>query len=153
MTRPGDRAPLAESTAPSMPFPAALPASPSLETAGADDLRFTRSPRSYRVRGLARNLSAESLKVTLRLSAGEHLHLDTLDLYQARQRDIFVKAAALELGVAENVIAGDLSALVLALEPLPTAGMRLAASWHWMTSTRSVPTAMSSALRTRHRAA
>ena len=28
---------------------------------GEDDIRFTRGPRSYRVRGLARNLSAESL--------------------------------------------------------------------------------------------
>lgn len=92
--------------------------------AGEDDIRFNRGPRSYRVRGLARNLSAESLKVTLRLSAGDRLHLDTLDLYQARSRGAFVKAAALELGVAESVIAGDLSALVLALEPLQEAAIR-----------------------------
>lgn len=32
------------------------------------------------------------LKVTLRLSAGDHLHLDTLDLYQARGRATVVKA-------------------------------------------------------------
>lgn len=89
-----------------------------------DDIRFNRGPRSYRVRGLARNLSAESLKVTLRLSAGDRLHLDTLDLYQARSRGAFGKAAALELGVAESVIAGDLSALVLALEPLQEAAIR-----------------------------
>ncbi|RMH93494.1 hypothetical protein EBB59_04385 [Lysobacter pythonis] len=76
------------------------------------------------MRGLARNLSAEVLKVTLRLSAGEHLHLDTLDLYQARQRAAFVKATALELGVAESVIAGDLAALVIALEPLQEAAIR-----------------------------
>ncbi|MDQ3511671.1 MAG: hypothetical protein M3414_08335 [Pseudomonadota bacterium] len=91
---------------------------------GEDDIRFTRGPRSYRVRGLARNLSAESLKVTLRLSAGEGLHLDTLDLYQARARAAFVKAAALELGVSEPTIAGDLAALVLALEPLQEAAIR-----------------------------
>jgi hypothetical protein len=40
--------------------------------AGEDDIRLTRGPRQYRVRGLARNLSAESLKVTLRVSAGDH---------------------------------------------------------------------------------
>jgi hypothetical protein len=62
--------------------------------------------------------------VTLRLSAGEHLHLDTLDLYQARTRTAFAKAAALELGVAESVIAGDLAALVIALEPLQEAAIR-----------------------------
>lgn len=91
---------------------------PALQVISEDDVRFTRGPRAYRVRGLARCLSAESMKVTLRLAMGEHLHLDTLDLYQARARAGFVKAAALELGVTEPVIAGDLSALVLALEPV-----------------------------------
>lgn len=95
-----------------------------LEFAGDDDIRFSRGPRSYRVRGLARCLSAESLKVTLRLSAGEHLHVDTLDLYQARQRAAFVKAAALELGTAESVISADLAALVIAVEPLQEQAIR-----------------------------
>lgn len=113
------------SSALSMPLSAPLPASPSpVEVVSPDEVRFQRGPRSYRVRGLARCLSAESLKITLRLSAGDHLHLDTLDLYQARQRGMFVKAAALELGVSESVIAGDLSALVLALEPLQEAAIR-----------------------------
>jgi hypothetical protein len=108
----------------SLPLSAVPPASGSVEIVGEDDIRLARGPRSYRVRGLARNLSAEVLKVTLRLSCGERLHLDTLDLYQARARGAFVKAAALELGVAESVITGDLSALVLALEPLQEAAIR-----------------------------
>jgi hypothetical protein len=107
-----------------MPSLAVPPASPALEIAGTDDIRLQRGPRSYRVRGLARNLSAEVLKVTLRLNAGDRLHLDTLDLYQARARTAFAKAAALELGVAASVIAGDLSALVIALEPLQEAAIR-----------------------------
>jgi type IV secretory pathway ATPase VirB11/archaellum biosynthesis ATPase len=106
------------------PLSPALPASPSVEVVGEDDIRFARGPRSYRVRGLARNLSAESLKVTLRVSSGDHLHLDTLDLYQARARYAFAKGAAIALGVAEEVITGDLSALVLALEPLQEAAIR-----------------------------
>lgn len=95
-------------------LPTAAPA--GTEVIGEDDIRFQRGPRSYRVRRLARNLSAESRKVTLCLSAGEHMDLDTLDLYQARTRAraAFVKAAALELGVSEPTIAADLSALVLA---------------------------------------
>lgn len=104
--------------------PLLSPHADGLEVVAEDDIRLTRGPRSYRVRGLARNLSAEVLKVTLRLSAGERLHLDTLDLYQARQRAAFVKAAALELGVAESVVSGDLSALVLALEPLQEQAIR-----------------------------
>ncbi len=101
-----------------------LPAADGIEVVNEDDVRFHRGSRSYRVRGLARCLSAEALKVTLRLSAGERLHLDTLDLYQARQRAMFVKAAAVELGVSESVITGDLSALVLALEPLQEQAIR-----------------------------
>lgn len=100
------------------------PLAEGLTIAGDDDIRLVRGPRHYRVRGLARNLSAEVLKVTLRLACSEHLHLDTLDLYQARARSAFVKAAALELGVAEPVIAGDLAALVIALEPLQEAAIR-----------------------------
>lgn len=108
----------------SMPLSGAFPASGALEIAGEDDVRFTRGPRSYRVRGLSRNLSAETLKITLRVSSGERLHLDTLDLYLARARGSFAKATALELGVAESVIAGDLSALVPALEPLQEQAIR-----------------------------
>ncbi|MBA3486044.1 MAG: hypothetical protein H0T88_02445 [Lysobacter sp.] len=119
MTQPLDCSSAALS-APLLPAKAPEPA----VVVGEDDIRFTRGPRSYRVRGLARNLSADSLKVTLRVSAGDHLHLDTLDLYQARARSAFVKATALELGVAESVITGDLSALVLALEPLQEAAIR-----------------------------
>jgi len=104
------------------PLPAPVPDIAQL--VGEDDIRFTRGPRAYRVRGLARNLSAEVLKVTLRLSAGDFLHLDTLDLYQARQRGAFVKAAALALGVPEATIAGDLTALLLALEPLQEQAIR-----------------------------
>jgi hypothetical protein len=126
MTRPGDVSnPLPDdAVALSMSLLPALPASPSLLVVGEDDVRFTRGPRSYRVRGLARNLSAESLKVTLRVSAGEHLHVDTLDLYQARARGAFVKAVSIELGTSESVIAGDVAALMLALEPLQEAAIR-----------------------------
>ncbi|HET7662747.1 MAG TPA: hypothetical protein VFK31_03830 [Rhodanobacteraceae bacterium] len=74
------------------------PAAEAAEVVGEDDIRFARGPRQYRVRGLARNLSAQSLKVTLRLAAGDHLYLDTLDLYQARGRQAFAKGAAVEMG-------------------------------------------------------
>lgn len=113
--------------APSDPSAALLPAPPATEgpvVISEDEVHLARGPRRYRVRGLARALSAESLKVTLRVSAGDRLHLDTLDLYQARQRAGFAKAAALELGSTEAVISGDLSALVLALEPLQDAAIR-----------------------------
>ena len=126
MTRSLNPPALPPADALSAPLLPALPAIRAVVVAGEDDIRFERGPRSYRVRGLARNLSAESLKVTLRVSAGDHLHLDTLDLYQARSRGAFVKAVSVELGVAEPVIAGDLAALILALEPLQEAAIRSA---------------------------
>ena len=125
MTRPSNAPdPLPDdAVALSMSLLPVLPAS-AVVVVGEDDVRFTRGPRQYRVRGLARNLSAEALKVTVRVSAGDHLHVDTLDLYQARARGAFVKAVSLELGVAESVITADVSALMLALEPLQEAAIR-----------------------------
>jgi hypothetical protein len=98
---------------------------------GVEVLTF--GPRRYRVRGLEKNLSYESLKVNLLAAApmaeadrpGEHpdeaahpqaVHVDTLDLYQARARAAFVKSAAAELGVAEEIIKGDVGKVLLALE-------------------------------------
>ena len=109
---------------PSLSAPLPAVADAALEVVSPDEARLTRGPRAYRVRGLARALSAEALKVTLRLSLGERVHVDTLDLYQARSRAAFVKAAAVELGVPDATLAGDLSALVLALEPVQDAGIR-----------------------------
>ena len=113
---------------PQAPDPLAVPLLPAagdgIEVVSPDEARFLRGPRAYRVRGLARALSAEALKVTVRLSLGERLHVDTLDLYQARSRAAFVKAAAVELGVSESLLLADLSALVLALEPVQDAAIR-----------------------------
>jgi DNA primase len=108
-------------TAPLLPV---LAAATQVDIVSADEVKITRGARQYRVRGLARNLSAESLKITLRVSSGDYLHVDTLDLYQARSRSAFIKAAAMELGANESVISGDISALVLALEPIQEQAMR-----------------------------
>lgn len=78
--------------------------------------------RRYRVRGLEKNASYECLKVNVLASAawidgpGDAVHVDTLDLYQARHRQAFAKAAAVELGVTEELIKADLAKLLLALE-------------------------------------
>lgn len=110
--------------APALSAPLVAPLADGLSITGPDEARFVRGPRSYRVRGLARALSAEALRLTVRVSLGERVFVDTLDLYQARGRSAFAKGAAVELGLAEEVIAGDLSALVLGLEPVQEAGIR-----------------------------
>jgi len=100
----------AVAAAPEAPSPAAPPGP------GADDLSVTLGDREYRVRGLGRNLSYDSLKVTLRVARGARLYLDTLDLYAARQRAGFVRQAAEELELAAEVLKGDLATLLLTCE-------------------------------------
>ena len=88
--------------------------------------------RRWRVRGLARNTSYDLLRVNLLVSAREQgergggFHVDTLDLYAARQRLAFVKEAAAELGIAEEVVKEDLAQVLLRVEELADAQVRQA---------------------------
>jgi DNA primase catalytic core len=77
--------------------------------------------RRWRVRGLARNLSYEQLKVNLLVSrenGHQTFHVDTFDLYACRPRLAFTKAAASELEVKEEVVKKDLAKVLLKLEEL-----------------------------------
>ena len=116
---------LAAQVIPDAPVPMPVPETKALGHEREVVVSF--GARRYRVRGLEKNLSYEILKVNVLASApafdgvgdearGEAIHIDTLDLYQARQRTAFVTAAAAELGVAEEVIKGDVGKLLLALE-------------------------------------
>jgi hypothetical protein len=101
--------------------PSVVPASPprplTLERRG-EEMYATAGDRTYRVRGLGKNLSPDALRVNLLVRRGERVHVDTLDLYAARARGLFVSQAAKELGVSEGAIAQDVGALLLALEPV-----------------------------------
>jgi DNA primase len=74
--------------------------------------------RRYRVRGLNKNLSYEQLKINLLIQKGEQFYVDTLDIYSARLRANFIKQAALELGLTEELIKQDLGKVLLKLEEL-----------------------------------
>jgi post-segregation antitoxin (ccd killing protein) len=82
--------------------------------------------RRYRVRGLSRALGAESMKVNVMVSAGEWLHIDTLDLYQAKAREGFVRQAASALSLDPALIARDVARLLLRLETLQGEAIRAA---------------------------
>jgi DNA primase (bacterial type) len=112
--------------APAEPEPA--PAAPApvidvpVETRG-EDIFLMQGERRYRIRGLNKNMSYELLKVNVLVSGrtprGESaFHVDTLDLYSARQRSGFTKQAAEELGIKEEVIRRDLGRVLLKLEEL-----------------------------------
>lgn len=82
--------------------------------------------RRWRVRGLAKNLSAEALKVNLMVSAGALLHVDTLDLYAAKARSAYARQAASSLEMDEAPLAAELSQLLLRLEGLQNAAITAA---------------------------
>jgi DNA primase len=88
-----------------------------------DDIFLMQGDRRYRVRGLNKNMSYELLKVNVLVSGktprnDAAFHVDTLDLYSARQRSVFTKQAAEELGIKEEVVRRDLGRLLLKLEEL-----------------------------------
>ncbi|MEO8024784.1 hypothetical protein [Polaromonas sp.] len=76
--------------------------------------------RSWRVRGLEKNLSPDVLKVNVRIAIasadGGAFHVDTLDLYNAKQRGHFAGQAAAETGVDERHLKADLGRVLMALE-------------------------------------
>jgi DNA primase len=109
---------------PASPSPSsAAPLSPAAEVEG-DEVRFAFGDRRYRVRGLARNTSFDSLRVNLLAGRGDRFHVDTLDIYSARQRAAYVKQAAEELGAQEDVIKADVGKVLLKLEELQDAHAR-----------------------------
>lgn len=108
----------------SAPEPAA-PAAPAPVDTSGDEVTYRFGDRRWRVRGLAQNAKLEQLRVNLLVSreGGESVggqaagfHVDTLELYSARQRASFVTLAATELGVEERVVKRELGEVLLRLE-------------------------------------
>jgi DNA primase len=112
--------------------PVGPPAEPERDAATAcqgdeQQLIIAFGERRYRVRGMPKQLT-EALKVNVLVTcsgaeeltpaaaAEAGLHVDTLDLYQAKARAAFAKLAALEFSVEETVIQHDLGRLLLKLE-------------------------------------
>jgi DNA primase catalytic core len=88
-----------------------------------EDIFIQQGDRRYRVRGLAKNMSYELLKVNVLVSGktprGESaFHVDMFDLYAARQRSSFTKQAAEELCIKEEVIRRDLGHVLMKLEEM-----------------------------------
>ncbi|MFZ1903907.1 MAG: toprim domain-containing protein [Steroidobacteraceae bacterium] len=106
-----------------IPPPPAPVMRPQMQRLGSErEYSLTLGERRYRVRGLEKNSSYETLKVNLLASRlgldglSEAVHVDTLDLYQARSRATFLHQAGIELGLSEEILKADLGKLLLALE-------------------------------------
>jgi DNA primase catalytic core len=104
--------------------PAQAPAKPAAQLSNSqheikgEDIHFQFGERSYRVRGLYKNLSCDSLKVNILASYQEHYHIDTFDLYSARARNLFISQVGDELAIKAEVIKTDVGKLLLELEQL-----------------------------------
>ena len=123
-----------ELVAPTAPEPAPAAPAPTIDVPvemRGEDIFLQQGERRYRIRGLHKNLSYELMKVNVLLSGktprGESaFHVDTLDLYSARQRSGFTKQAAEELGIKEEVLRRDLGRVLMKLEEMQDAQIKQA---------------------------
>jgi hypothetical protein len=72
--------------------------------------------RQYRVRGLQDNTSPLRMKINLKATRDELFHVHLLDLYSSVQRRGFIRDAAAELYVPEELIKRDLGQVLRELE-------------------------------------
>ena len=123
--------PAAKEEAPALPA-AAVPSAPAADAPAQVSEREAvlvfgdgRDARRWRVRGLPKNLAVGVLKVNVMVSADDgRFHVDTLDLYAARARAVFVQQAASELSMADGVLKADLGRVLLKLEALQDEAIR-----------------------------
>jgi hypothetical protein len=100
----GERAPASE--------PLGVPA----VVAAHDELVVETGGHRWRVRHVPKGPTPGSLRVNLMVGAGERFHVDTVDLYAARQRAGFAEAAAAELACPAEQLREELGRVLLATE-------------------------------------
>ena len=108
----------ADPVVPPQASPVTAPATDVAAEVHDDEVVMSFGERRYRIRGLAKNLSPETLKLNVLASRGEAYHVDSFDLYAARSRAHYIGQAAKELAVREDVIKLDLGRVLLKLEAL-----------------------------------
>ena len=122
-----DAPPLPSSLAAALPvLPASpMPATPDTDTAAVvtdNEITMTfgdgLNQRRYRVRGLAKNMSHDVLKVNVLAAKGEAFHVDNIDLYSAKARASYIAQAAIELKLGDELLKADLGRLLLKCEAL-----------------------------------
>ena len=98
-------------------------------TPQGDAWQLVLGDRLYRLTGLEKNSSAESIKITLRLTEpGGLFHLDALDLCRDNERRRFIERAAEETCLTKDLIKRDLGKLLLSLEMLQDRRLAAAAA-------------------------
>src|SRR5471030_2865858 len=88
------------------------------EQTDSGELLMRCGPRVWRVRGWQKNTLSEVMKVNVQVrdeSTGA-FHVDSLDMYHAKQRQTYIATAALELACEASVIKRECGRLLLMLE-------------------------------------
>jgi DNA primase catalytic core len=110
------------STTPAMP-----PSTSSATPESGDEASFHHGDREWRVRGLLANRSPGSLRVNILVRQGggaRGFFVDTVEMYAAKQRALYVRQAAEELELEERVVKRELGEVLLALEHMQDARIK-----------------------------
>ena len=91
--------------------------------ASHDELVVEVGPRRWRVRHIPKVASPGSLRVNVMVGMGERFHVDTVDLYSAKQRAAFTEAAATELRAERDAIKAEVGRVLLVVEDAQAAAI------------------------------
>ncbi len=105
---------------PATPLPAPLREEIPCEVTD-QEVRLSLGGCVYRVRGFDAASVKTQLKINLMVTNDNGFHADQLDLYQSKQRQVFINQACVELGVKDEVVKKDLGKVLLTLEALQEA--------------------------------
>ncbi|WP_153100223.1 CHC2 zinc finger domain-containing protein [Paraburkholderia hayleyella] len=97
---------------------------PDVKQTEGGELLFTFVERVWRIRGWQKNLGPEQMRVNAQVRRGDAYHVDTLDVYSAKARGLYLKSAAVELGTQEDTLKRDLGRILLKLETLQDEAIR-----------------------------
>ncbi|HEY4297370.1 MAG TPA: CHC2 zinc finger domain-containing protein [Paraburkholderia sp.] len=106
------------------PAPVAPPDEPEVKQTEGGELLFTFGERTWRIRGWQKNLGPEQMRVNAQVRRGDSYHVDTLDVYSAKARGLYLTAAAVELGAQEETLKRDLGRVLLKLEAMQDEAIR-----------------------------
>lgn len=106
--------------------PATAEPEPVVGEGAAGELLLTFGERHWRLRGWQKNLGPEQMRVNAQVRTENGYHIDTLDVYSAKQRAAYIKVASIELGCQEETVKRDLGRVLLKLEALQDAAIQAA---------------------------
>ena len=104
--------PFSAAVVPPAVVPPVIPAAPVAH----DELVLEMGTRRWRVRHIPKAPSPGSLRVNVMVGMGERFHVDTVDLYSAKQRAAYVEAAVSELRADRDTVKVELGQVLLATE-------------------------------------